>query len=303
MLTWEELCRHFKELWTAPRTPSGFSHTKNLWDEGAKDWKSELSQEGKMAFLTDRRIQEAIRFLSGKGLLGPECDVIDIGCGPGRFVGAFARTAHWVTGTDLSTVMTGLGADYCAENGIENVSFVPCDFKTADPEELGWSKRFDLVFSSMTPALGPYESFGKIMDMSRGYCCNAACIQSRSTLEQEVALALTDKTLKPAWDGRLFYALLNLVWLAGYFPETDYYEVTYTEQLPLDRPTLEKTLETLYRGSLSEKADLDRVYDRLMGQARDGVFENQCTYRYGTILWSVLARDERRRAASEGILF
>ncbi len=303
MLTWNELCAHFKELWTAPRTPGGFSHTKALWDERAKDWQQELSQEGKMTFLTDRRIRESVRFLSGKGLLGPESDVIDIGCGPGRFVGAFAQTAHWVTGTDLSTVMTGLGAEYCAENGIRNVSFVACDFKTAVPEELGWSKRFDLVFSSMTPALGPYESFGKMMDMSRGSCCNTACIQSQSSLEREVARALGNEAPPPAWDGRLFYALLNLVWLAGYFPETDYYEITCTEQLSLDRPSLEKTLETLYRGRISARKDLDRVYDHLMGQSRDGVFEDQCTYRYGTVLWSVLTWDERRRAASDGILF
>lgn len=303
MLTWKELCAYYKELWTAPRTPSGFSHTKGLWDQWAREWKRELSQDGKMTFLTERRIQEAVRFLSAKGLLGPESDVIDIGCGPGRFVGAFARTAHWVTGTDLSSAMTGLGAEYCAENGISNVSFVACDFKTAVPDTLGWSKRFDLVFSSMTPALGPYESFGKMMDMSRGSCCNTACIQSRSSLEREVALALGDEAPPPPWDGRLFYALLNLVWLAGYFPETDYYEIAYTEPLPLDRPALEKTLLDLYRGGISEKRALDRVYDRLMKQSKDGVFENQCVYRYGSVLWSVLMRDERRQAASAGILF
>lgn len=303
MLTWKELCTHYKELWTAPRTAGGFAHTKALWDERAKEWRSELSQEGQMRSATDKRIRESIRFLSGKGLLGPQADVIDIGCGPGRFVSAFARTAHWVTGTDLSAVMTEAGAQFCAENGVENVSFVPCDFKTVVPEEMGWSKRFDLVFSSMTPALSPYESFGKMMDMSRGSCCNTACIYSQGTLEREVAQALEGRQVRPAWDGRLFYALLNLVWLAGYFPETDYYEITYTEQLRLDRRSLEEKLFNLYRGRIAEGKDLDRIYDRLMRQTKDGVFENHCTHRYGTVLWSVLTRDEHRRAASAGILF
>ena len=84
------------------------------------------------------RVQATADFLRKHGLLDADMDVIDIGCGPGRFVAEFAKTAHYVEGTDLSPKMLEYAAEYAASQGIHNVSFIPCDFKQLDIDEMGW---------------------------------------------------------------------------------------------------------------------------------------------------------------------
>ena len=114
--------------------------------------------------------------LRQRGLLGPEQDVADVGCGPGRYVAEFAKTARSVMGTDISPKMTGFGAAYCREQGLTNVSFQPVDFRRADIAALGWEGKFDLVYSSITPAISGLSGLDNLIRMSRAWCFNASFV-------------------------------------------------------------------------------------------------------------------------------
>lgn len=288
----ETLFSYFKHQWEEKRG-AGIGHTRQLWDERALEWERGVEEEGVMKRVTAARISAAVRFLTSRGCLTGDQDVIDIGCGPGRFVAEFAKTARWVTGTDLSTRMVEFGAAYCRKNGLENVTFTPCDFKEISVAEMGWEKRFDLVYSSMTPAMSAFSSLEKMIAMSRGYCCNSCCILSRSTMEEELRKALGEESVRPAWDGKWFYSLLNLVWLMGYFPYTDYYPIEYTDRRELTPDSVRESLRRLYRGTQLEEWQVEQGYEHLMVLSDNGVFVERCSNWYGAVLWDTRIRTER----------
>ena len=86
-------------------------HTRELWDRWAHNWESGLREDEARKERSRKRITATAEFLRSHGLLGADCEVIDIGCGPGRFVAEFAKTAKYVTGTDLSPNMLDYAQD------------------------------------------------------------------------------------------------------------------------------------------------------------------------------------------------
>lgn len=281
----KELFEYYRSLWEHKKNRSGLSHTEKAWNERADEWAQELDQDSAMSRVTNRRVSEAVRLLTEKGIFHPEADVIDIGCGPGRFVAAFAERVRYAAGTDISPRMLQFGSEYCQEQGINNVSFTACDFKNTTVEEMGWNGRFDLVFSCMTPAVSSYDSLEKMIAMSRGYCCNTCCIDSKSRLETEIAGILDLQNTRPFWNGDWFYSLLNLVWLLGYYPETDYYTLDYTEPRRIAPNMVRDKLKRMCPGQEFSEEQIKQACDGLLKLSENGIFTDICTNRYGTVLW------------------
>ncbi|MDY2628379.1 MAG: class I SAM-dependent methyltransferase [Lachnospiraceae bacterium] len=280
-----ELFDHYRSLWEHKKNKSGLSHTEKAWNERADEWAKELDKDSAMSRVTGRRVSEAIRLLTAKNILHPEADVIDIGCGPGRFVAEFAERSRHAAGTDISPKMLQFGSEYCREKGIDNVSFTACDFKNTTVEEMGWNKRFDLVFSCMTPAVSSFDSLEKMIAMSRGYCCNTCCIDSKSRLETEIARIFDLENTRPFWNGDWFYSLLNLVWLLGYYPETDYYTLDYTEPRHVAPGMVRDKLKRMCPGGEFSEEQIEQVCSGLSALSENGIFTDICTNRYGTVLW------------------
>ncbi len=274
---------YYKARWEKKRYVS-VQHTPELWDKRAEGWNQRL-QDDTAARNTALRIQNAVTILSHYGLLQGDCDVIDIGCGPGRFVAEFAKTARHVTGTDFSQRMLDFGAEYAREQGIQNVDFVPCDFKKSTPAELGWEGKFDLVFTSMTPAISKYDSLEKMIAMSRGWCCNSCCVVSQSDLEETVAQELDLPIPNPGWDGSTFQAMWNIVWLLGYFPVTNYFKMDMEEPKPLDMTLAETLAKRLFRDRAVNNEDVRRVYGALEKHAENGIVTERSHNWHGILLW------------------
>ena len=148
----EKELAHYTAFW-GRRHSSGMRHTPDLWNGRADEWDKDLRKNEARQARSHRRVAETVAYLQSRNLLRQEQEIIDIGCGLGRFVAAFARTAGHVTGVDLSDHMAEYGRAYAKAQGVDNVSFQTCDFKTADIDALGWRGRFDLVFASITPAI------------------------------------------------------------------------------------------------------------------------------------------------------
>ena len=88
-------------------------------------------------------------------------DVLDVGCGPGTYGIVFAGRCRTVVCLDGSQKML----DRIAEKGIGNIRCTRADWETFDTDE-----RFDVVFSSLCPALNNPEGILKMESFSRGYC-------------------------------------------------------------------------------------------------------------------------------------
>ena len=69
------------------------------------------------------RDEEALRLLVDFAGAGPDDTVLDVACGPGLVVCAFARVARHVTGIDLTPAMIERARGIQRERGLRNVTF------------------------------------------------------------------------------------------------------------------------------------------------------------------------------------
>lgn len=268
-------------------------HTRELWDRWAHNWESGLREDEARKERSRKRITATAEFLRSHGLLGADCEVIDIGCGPGRFVAEFAKTAKHVTGTDLSPNMLDYAAEFCREQGLSNTSFTACDFKKADIRQLGWEKRFDLVFSSITPAVSDYTGVEKAMAMSRGWCFHASFLSRQDDLLRAVSEEVFGRKAASRWDGRSPYALFNILWLRGWHPYVSYYSEKSIDQYTADRALADRLAENLGIDR-EDEASIVRILDFLQKKA-DSNGELHFPFRsdYIWLLWNVEEKTDR----------
>lgn len=289
----EELA-HFREIWEYRSPGHKTMHTQQLWDERADEWENELTFDTLKIESTKQRVDATVKFLRWRGLLQDTDDVIDIGCGPGRFVAEFAKTCHSATGSDISGRMLEHGAAYAKKCGLSNTDYVRADFNAVDLDELGWRKRFDLVFTSITPAVGGSGNLNKLMEMSRGFCFNSCFIHSEDDL---VNAFLTQELGQPpknnvAGHWHWFYGLFNLLLLEGYFPETTYYDDRRSELLAVTPETAHRLCDRIAPPSgMSSEEMADQFYKYMKNHANaDGFIARNSTCTYGWILWDVRRR-------------
>lgn len=289
----------FLKLWTN-RSRTGVRHTKADWNERADSWEKELRENNARRQRSDNRIDETAAYLRSQGLLRAGDIVADIGCGPGRFAAEFAKSAGHVTGIDLSPRMAQYGTAFAEENGLDNISFISCDFKTVDVKEMKWHKQFDLVFSSITPALSDPECLEKAEEMSRAYCFNSSFVRANdSVAEAALSYALPCVKKPPIWNGQSFYALFNILWLRGRFPQVRYYKEYSSERRPAGKELAHLIVER-YPENFSADTVIDKIYRYLMNHADDdGTLLFPIERWYGWILWDVRDSAQREYAIYE----
>jgi SAM-dependent methyltransferase len=269
------------------------THKPEIWNDKAKDWGKELEDDGSFRHTMQDRVQKAVEFLSEYDVLGAENEIVDIGCGPGRFVAEFAKTAKHVTGIDISDKMLRLGEDYVKECGLDNVTFMKENFCSLDIQALGWEKKFDLVFTSITPAIGTMEGLKKSMQICRKYCFNSCFVRWNDELENDICKDIYgwEKRSSKNRHGKYFYALFNLLWLDGYFPETRYHCQNQEERVDIDDKLIDyytkacskdKTITPEYRKKVATY--LEQCVDA------DGKLFRKYERWYGWILWDVRKR-------------
>lgn len=276
---------YFEQLWSQ-RSAGPVDHSSEIWDKRAERWIANLNAEpGKTA--RKQRIRTLAAQLRGRGLLNGEQTVVDIGCGPGLFALEFARTARHAVGIDYSARFVEHAKKLAVERNVANAEFLQRDFFTLDIEKEGFVRAFDLVFSCLTPAATGNGSLEKLMRMSRGYCCNTTIVHAKDSLAEQVMRDVYGEELKSRWNGRSFFALANLLWLQGYYPETFYYDDVRDEVVVPDRRWAKKI--AAYCGK-KKAEDIDRVetYLRKLGGS-----PRHSTSRYGSILWNVNRKDRR----------
>lgn len=266
------------------------------WDEKASRWRRELYTDCSFRRSMDQRVRETAEFSRKNGLLTEGAEVLDIGCGPGRYAVEFAKTAGSVTGLDISEGMLAVAGEYAAKQRQNNIRFMSADFQTVDIEKLGWERRFDLVFASITPAINSLESLEKAIRVCRGFCFHSCFIYYADKLERLLSAELFHRE-RPGfgqWGKRSHYALFNLLYLLGYRPETRYHQQTLTE-----REKVTWDLARYYSSIFTEKnadpeENLRRVFSFLEAKADgEGLVEQRLERCYAWTIWDVRINDGR----------
>ena len=228
---------YFIKIWEkGNETPSAFQHTKEVWDKRADRWASAFDRPN--AKVKSRKRMLAIAdYLRRHELLCKGHKVIDIGCGQGEYVAEFARTAGHATGADLSTKMLEYAELNARKCGVDNVSFVQCDFNEADVRALGWEKAFDLVFTCITPAFSGIKALEKINSMSRGWCFNNGWAYQNNNIGNRVKEALLAPGESDGKRPESTYSLFNILWLKGCRPSVEYYKEASEDLVKVDEET------------------------------------------------------------------
>jgi len=281
---------YFKEQW-ATRQMSPVSHSSDIWDERAAEWINAL--QPKNGIETTRangmhsRVAATAEYLRGRGILGNDDSAVDIGCGPGLFVLEFAKTAKRAVGVDYAARFVDFGNQTAAEQGLANAKFLQRDFFAMDARAEGMLGAFDLVFSSITPAATGDGCLEKLMSLSRKWCYNASFVYAGDSLSEKVCRDVFGEEFRTRWDGRGFYALLNLLWLLGYYPETTYFDDIRDEIVKPGRQWAQRI------ASYCNKRDEESVTAVEKYLEKRGETQRQSKFRYGAILWNVNEKDRR----------
>ncbi len=286
--------RLFERLWNG-KFEEGRSTRRATWDERADEWDRKYREENNGSAPRELRMKDTAEYLRSRGLLGPDCDVADVGCGPGRFAAEFAKTARYVLGIDISPKMADYGAKYCREQGLENTEFKALDFQEADIAALGWEGRFDLVFTSITPAIRG-SGLDKIIAMSRGWCYNSCFVYNRNELHDRILRELfgrepkREKTTHSSW----FYELFNVLWFRGYYPETRYYKQRREMPVCADRASAARLADYLLEDGEQTEENVGRIQRFLeINAGPDGTVAERSDCWYGWLLWDVRDRHDR----------
>ncbi|MDR0648002.1 MAG: class I SAM-dependent methyltransferase [Synergistaceae bacterium] len=274
------------------RPPNGVVDSSAFWDRRAEEWEHELRDNRVRKARGERRVRSTVEFLQGHGLLNGEGEVIDIGCGLGRFVVAFSKAAGHVTGLDISPHMIECSAQLAASQRIKNVSFETCDFAEVDIDKNNWRSRFDLVFASITPALNSLADLEKMIAMSRAYCFSSNSVNAHEPVTEDLLKDLFKIDLSLHWNGRQFYAMFNLLWLRGYFPLVTIFKESSEERVRPNRSLAVRIAEKYLHGAA--EADLEKINDWLVKRTdSDGLLIFPTCRWYAWMLWDV--RDQRER--------
>lgn len=255
------------------------------WDRRAELWAREGESKG------GQRVSSAVAFLTQRGALCPDYAVADIGCGPGKFAAAFGARVRSVVGLDLSERMVAHGREYIRRQGLTNVELRVCDFQMLDVDREGLRKAFDLVFSSLTPAVRGVDGLSKVMEMSRGFCCNVTHLYRHNRLRERMVREVFGREGGQELDGRWFYALFNVLFLMGYCPETGY-ETRHQERLVRpDGEYVEFVMEhalTPEEQTMENAARVLRWLEKYTDQ--EGMVREVTDSCYGTVFWDVRRR-------------
>lgn len=262
-------------------------HSAKKWDQRAEAWEKERREKQK----GEARVRSAVAYLEEQGLLQPDFHVADVGCGPGRFAVAFARRVRWVTGFDLSPRMIHYGLEYARREGVANLTLQALDFQTLEVEAAGLRRAFDLVFSSLTPAVHGQAGLEKMMDMSRAYCCNITHLYHRNSICRQLQEEVFGIPPVSPWGGRWFYSLFNLLLLRGYLPQTSYDRQLEARRFVPSQDYAAMLLERVLPPAERTEKNQARILAWLQAHTDgEGMLTETSEACYGRILWDVRDR-------------
>ena len=285
--------RRMTELYR-PRSGDRAACVAEMWDKRAERWRRSRWSEDLRGGASMHRIQATASYLRNRGLLGPNCDVIDVGCGPGRFATEFAHTARSVTGIDISPRTVEYAQQFAQQAGQGNTAFFTCDFKALDLARAGMMEAYDLAFCSITPAVQGAQGLERFMSLSRSWCYMSMFVHGHNALHQRIMGEVFPQYPCKIRDGRAFYAAFNLLFLEGYYPITNYYRQERDSRLPVTEESAWLCLAQLLPPQERTPENLRQLLTWMETHAEeDGATTEHSEFTYGSLLW-----DKRDKGAN-----
>lgn len=267
----------FEAFW-ADRQPDR-SDMAEFWSRRAQSFNSHSSEADSSTYR--RNLVEKV---AARANVGEADAVLDIGCGPGRHSLIFAGLAGSVDGFDIAPGMIECANENARQAGMENARFCVLDWERANLEQLGWQKRFQLVFASRTPAVYDRATLEKMTDASRGYCCLITQVTGENSVRRELA-PVVGAANHDEYTRRGLYCAFNILWLQGYYPEVEYLERSWDSECPLEEAIIMYTRHFNSRGQLTA-AQQAALAGNLRAMSKNGMVHETGSSRVGMLFWN-----------------
>jgi len=274
----------FDEAWKDSMPKDGMQHTKETWNNLAKNWRIDSKE---ILEQKDKIRVDLVNFLVENKILKEGDFVADIGCGMGEYSRAFAKVADSVLATDISTIMLGYARGLAESAGIKNIEFQENDFLAVDNSITEWFNRFNLVFTSLTPAMSGLESVKRVSSMSKEWCFNNSFIYRDDSIRNILMTEVFDKPVNKNWGNSSPICLFNILWTLGYFPKMEYYKEEIHSEHELSEAFAKNCAENIIRDRVPSKMEIKMVYDYLETIAIDGKITRNTESLYAWTYWNV----------------
>lgn len=252
-------------------------------EESAKKW------DGVAGQFNDLRIPSwdedlFLKTIKDLPVWGSKKEILDLGCGAGRFSIAVADRCGHVTGSDVSPKMIEFADLKKAEYGKDNITFVNESWHDIDISERGYEKKFDLVFGHMTPALNSVEDLEKATGASKGYCALATFAKREAPVADRF---LEFMNTESHWhDERKLPEFFEYLYMQKKYPQVNYYLRDDTQKF--DESDAVAFLRDRYILDTLEETDeetTEKIREFVRRESKDGVFVNEVNSVIVTVVW------------------
>ncbi|MGQ9825906.1 MAG: class I SAM-dependent methyltransferase [Desulfotomaculales bacterium] len=283
----------WRRAWKKARNSSSYVRKRirnekeaiEFWNKLAPNYGKHTSGRGR------ERLEKVIGLLEQEGILTPETEVLDVGCGPGTYALPFAERVKSVTALDGAEEMCRILKEKAKETGLENITVLVRMWEDVDIKKEGLASAFDLVFASMTPAVSDDETLLKLNQASRKYCCLISRAKgkfSSRTLEELWELIFKEKD---TGRGHMIIYPFNLLYSLGYYPTMRYLDSCWVQEEPIDQ-AVESLCRSFWLYTEITPQVKDTIARYVQERAVNGVFRQETQARLGIMTWRV---DEQGR--------
>lgn len=248
----------------------------NLWDIKAKNFgvKELPTVENSIA----------LRIIEKEKMVQVGKNVLDVGCGGGRFSFALSNKGVDVLGIDFSVKMIEV-CEKAKERFSSKADFAVCDWEKANLADLGWGNKFELVLANMTPAVSCVDGFLKLSCASKGWCIMVKPIRRKNSVLDKLVHILGKTSVMPQSGDSILYAF-ELLYLDGYNPKIEYENQMWNHTLTLNEAIEEYTLR-IETSHVLTKDDKVKITNHLKSIAVGGNILEVTEVTIAALYWNV----------------
>ena len=255
----------------------------DLWNKRADGFATILSPKKKQ-----QRTSEIFALLDRAGFKAKGAQVLDIGSGPGAIAIPLARAGAKVTALDISyKALEHLKAN--ADREGLHIDAVECSWWDANVAKLGLRNKFDLVVTSMTPALKDAEAFVRMMSCSREFCYYSHFLQfdHPGNLDENLQRILKQKAPGKRSGGiSPFMNYFMYVYLQGYRPLVGIQHKKSKSEMPWEKAGARAVKSVEFSGRCSAVAK-KKIYSYYRDSAVNGKCRIESDGYTGMMVWNV----------------
>ncbi len=251
--------------------------SQKFWDLRAEEFNNMINkQEEKF---------ELVQYLLSKDAINRGYDVLDIGCGAGKYILEFAKIANDVTGIDISSKMISYAEQNVKNMNLSNANFKVIPWQDINLDAYRWSKKFDLVFASMSPAINSKETLTKMIEASKKYCFMSGFVYRRDKIKDELVKRIIGKNENKIFQKNI-YCSFNALWNMGIYPEITYKDVVWNKKISVEQAVEMYTI-LLQKNNKEDKSIKPKIKSYLQEISSDGEVEESIEAKIAWMFWKI----------------